>query len=225
MQRRMDYPTQAMSAFFDVLSSRVDPRFTKLTSKQKQRVILQVMKDYGLAKRTRTKKAIPVWTATRKLNCQLYGRTEKAYDNHTRYEVIVKRAVERIFREQEFLDLKDKWDFFRIRLPDIFEHEYQHCLRWMRSDSMLQKNKDEFSRQALQKARAVLCASAITICAADMNTRIHERVVKIRKRRLKRRIRRGVRRTEQAGTPDNVTVPVTEAMAEAKLQERTRLAE
>jgi hypothetical protein len=225
MQRRMDYPTQAMSGFFDILSSCVDPRFAKLTSKQKQRVILQVMKEYGLAKRTRTKKAIPVWTATRKLRYQLYGRREKAYDIHPRYPEVILRAVRRLFREQEYICLEDGWDFFRIRLPDIFECEYQHCLRWMRSDYMLLENKDAFSRQALQKAKAVLCASAITICAADMNTRIHERVIKIRKRRLKRRIRRELRRTAQAGTPDNVTVPVTEAMAEAKLQERTRLAE
>jgi hypothetical protein len=189
MRKRMDYATQAMSVFFDILSSCVDPQYTKLTSKQKQRVILQVMKEYGLAKRTRTKKAIPVWTATRKLICQLYHRTEKAYDNHTHYAVIIERAAERLFREHEFVDLEDNWHSFKLRLPDIFECEYQHCLRWMRSDYMLQKNKDEFSRQALQKARAVLCASAITICAGDMRTRIHERVIKSRKRRHNRALR------------------------------------
>jgi hypothetical protein len=221
----MDYPTQAMSAFFDVLSSRVDPRFAKLTSKRKQREIIRVMKQYGFVKLARANTSVPVWTASRKLVLQVLGIGDKPYDNHTQYAVIVERAVERIFREQEFLDLNDKWDFFRIRLPDIFEHEYQHCLRWMRSDYMLQKNKHKFSRQALLTAQAAVFGAAINICVADMNTKIHERVVKIRKRRLKRRIRRGLRRTAQAGTPDNVTVPVTEAMAEAKLQERTRLAE
>jgi hypothetical protein len=225
MQRQMDYLTQAMSAFFDVLSSHVDPEYAKLTSKQKQRVILPVMEEYGFAKHNETKKAIPVWTGTRKLNRQLYGRTEKAYDNHTPYEVIFERAAERLFREHEFVDVEDNWHSFKLRLPDIFECEYQHCLRWMRSDYMLQKNKDEFSRQALLTAQAALFGAAINICAGDMRTRIHERVVKSRKRRLNRRIRRELRRTAQAGTPDNVTVPVTEAMAEAKLQERTRLAE
>jgi hypothetical protein len=220
MLKRMDYEIEQMTTFFDILSSRVDARFAKLSSTQKHREIITVMKEYGFVKCPKNS-----GRATRKLTLQLYGIGEEAYDNHTQYAVIVERAVERIFREQEFLDLNDKWDFFRIRLADIFECEYRHCLRWMRSDLVLLENKDVFSRQASLKARAVSCAAAIEICAADMNTRIQERVIKIRKRRLKRRIRRELRRTAQAGTPDNVTVPVTEAMAEVKLQERTRLAE
>jgi hypothetical protein len=221
MQRQMDYLTQAMSAFFDILSSCVDPRFATLSSKQKQREIITVMKEYGFVKCPKNSVR-----ATRKLIFQLYGRREEeAYDIHPQDTVIIGRVLARMFGEQEYVDIEDRWDSFRIRLADIFEYEYRHCLRWMRSDLVLLENKDEFSRQALQEARAVLCAAAIEICAADMHTRIHERVIKIRKRRLKRRIRRELRRTAQAGTPDNVTVPVTEAMAEVKLQERTRLAE
>jgi hypothetical protein len=178
MQRQMDYAIGQMTTFFDILSSHVDARFAELPSRQKRRFILQVMKQYGLAKRTRTKKAIPVWTATRKLCLKINGLREEPYDNHTHYAVIIERAAERLFREHEFVDFEDKWHSFKLRLPDIFECEYQHCLRWMCSDLVLLENKDAFSRQALQKARAVLCASAIMICAGDMNTRIHERVNK-----------------------------------------------
>jgi hypothetical protein len=220
MRKRMDYEIEQMTTFFDILSSRVDARFAKLSSTQKQREIITVMKEYGFVKCPKNSVR-----ATRKLTLQLYGIGEEAYDIHPQDTVIIGRVLARMFGEQEYVDIEDRWDSFRIRLADIFEYEYRHCLRWMRSDLVLLENKDVFSCQALLKARAVSCAAAIEICAADMNTKIQERVIKIRKRRLKRRIRRGVRRTAQAGTPDNVTVPVTEAMAEVKLQERTRLAE
>jgi hypothetical protein len=225
MLNTMDNGTQAMTGFFDVLSSVIDPEFSRIDSKQKQREILRLMEKYGFVRRSTSGKSVPAWIVTRKLIREISGANEKHYDSHSPYMKIFEATADRVFREHEYVDLEDKWQLFQLRLPDIFELQYQHCLRWMRSDVVLLQNKDAFSRQALQKARAVLCASAISICAADMNTRIHERVIKSRKRRLKRRIRRELRRTAQAGTPDNVTVPVTEAMAEAKLQERTRLAE
>lgn len=225
MLNTMDNGTQAMTVFFDVLSSCIDPQFSKIDSKQKQREILRLMEEYGFVRRSTSGKSVPAWIVTRKLIREISGANEKHYDSHLPFKKIVEATAARVFREHEFVDFEDKWHSFKLRLPDIFEHEYRHCLRWMRSDVVLLENKDEFSRQALQEARAVLCAAAIEICAADMHTRIHERVIKIRKRRLKRRIRRELRRTAQAGTPDNVTVPVTEAMAEVKLQERTRLAE
>jgi hypothetical protein len=225
MQRQMDYGTQAMTGFFDFLSSAIDPEFSRIDSKQKQREILRLMEEYGFVRRSTSGKSVPAWIVTRKLIREISGANEKVYDSHSPRMKIFEATADRVFREHEDVDLEDRWQLFQLRLPDIFELQYQHCLRWMRSEVVLLQNKDAFSRQALQKARAVLCASAISICAADMNTRIHERVNKDRKRRLKRRIRRELRRTAQAGTPDNVTVPVTETMAEAKLQEKTRLAE
>ena len=156
MRKRMDYAIGQMTTFFDILSSRVDARFAKLTAKQKQREIITVMKEYGFVKCPKNSVR-----ATRKLTLQLYGIGEEAYDIHPQDTVIIGRVLARMFGEQEYVDIEDRWDSFRIRLADIFEYEYRHCLRWMRSDLVLLDNKDVFSRQALLKARAVSCAAAI----------------------------------------------------------------
>jgi len=184
MQKRMDYAIGQMTTFFDILSSRVNAQFAKLSSKRKQREIITVMQKYGFVKYPKNSVQ-----ATRKLIFKLYGIREEAYDIHPQHTVIMKRAMTRILRKQEYVDFEDRWDFFRLRLADIFECEYMHCLRWMRSDLVLLENKDVFSRAALLNARAVLFAAAIRMCAADMNTRIHERLIKIRKRRNNRALR------------------------------------
>src|SRR5229473_2664549 len=106
MQKRMDYAIGQMTTFFDILSSRVDAQFAKLSSKRKQREIITVMQKYGFVK-------------------------------YPQNSVIMKRAMTRILRKQEYVDFEDRWDFFRLRLADIFECEYMHCLRWMRSDLVL----------------------------------------------------------------------------------------
>jgi hypothetical protein len=157
MQRQMDNGTQAMTGFFDGLSSAIDPEFSRIDSKQKQREILRLMEEYGFVRRSTSGKSVPAWIVTRKLIREISGANEKHYDSHSPYMKIFEATADRVFREHEYVE---------------------HCLRWMRSDVVLLQNKDAFSRQALQKARAVLCASAISICAADMNTRIHERVNK-----------------------------------------------
>jgi hypothetical protein len=151
---------------------------------------------------------------------------------HPQDTVIMGKAAARIFGEQEYICLEDRWDLFRIRLADIFEYEYRHCLRWMRSDLVLLENKDVFSRQALLNARAVLFAAAIRICAGDMNTRIHERVIKSRKRRLNRALRSlsedassnpvGVKALSANGTPHDLTHTVTKEVIEAQMQQKAQ---
>jgi hypothetical protein len=226
MQRQMDYAIGQMTTFFDILSSRVDARFAKLTSRQKRREIIRVMKEYGFVKYPKNSVQ-----ATRKLILQLYGIREEAYDIHPQDTVIMKRAMTRILQEQEYVNFEDRWDLFRIRLADIFEYEYKHCLRWMRSDLLLLENKDVFSRQALLKARTVLVAAALRICAADMNTRIHERAIKIRKRRLNRALRSvsgdasanpGVKALNTNGTPHDLTHTVTKEVIEAQMQQKAQ---
>ena len=121
MQKRMDYAIGQMTTFFDILSSRVDAQFAKLSSKRKQREIITVMQKYGFVKYPKNSVQ-----ATRKLIFKLYGIREEAYDIHPQHTVIMKRAMTRILRKQEYVDFEDRWDFFRLRLADIFECEYMH---------------------------------------------------------------------------------------------------
>jgi hypothetical protein len=46
MLNTMDNGTQAMTGFFDVLSSVIDPEFSRIDSKQKQREILRLMEEW-----------------------------------------------------------------------------------------------------------------------------------------------------------------------------------
>ena len=80
MLNTMDNGTQAMTVFFDVLSSCIDPQFSKIDLKQKQREILRLMEEYGFVRRSTSGKSVPAWIVTRKLIREISGANEKHYD-------------------------------------------------------------------------------------------------------------------------------------------------
>jgi hypothetical protein len=158
MTIRMDKNTEAMVVFFDYLCRRLNSRFAKLNKAKMAGLIVEQMKEYGLAKRS--KDLTHRWIATRKLIREIKKSPKERTYRHPDYLDLIDKGAHRPCEKHGNVCPTDKWRFFELRFRVIFEYQHKHCMRWM---------NDYFSPKGSPAAKVALFIVAINTCIADMN--------------------------------------------------------